>query len=41
MSNEKNINFNNEILFSPGLDPNLIGPTLSTVPPFTLPTGPT
>ncbi|HDR4462017.1 TPA: exosporium leader peptide-containing protein, partial [Bacillus cereus] len=29
-----------EFLFACALDPNLIGPTLSPIPPFTFPTGP-
>ncbi|MEC2910623.1 exosporium leader peptide-containing protein, partial [Bacillus thuringiensis] len=31
----------NEALQANALDPNIIGPTLPPVPPFTLPTGPT
>ncbi|MED2792129.1 exosporium leader peptide-containing protein, partial [Bacillus wiedmannii] len=31
----------NEVLQANALDPNIIGPTLPPVPPFTLPTGPT
>ncbi|MCU0096714.1 exosporium leader peptide-containing protein [Bacillus sp. OR9] len=31
----------NDFLFSSSINPNLVGPTLPPVPPFTLPTGPT
>ncbi|MGK8688527.1 MULTISPECIES: exosporium leader peptide-containing protein [Bacillus cereus group] len=30
-----------ELISAEALDPNLVGPTLSTIPSFTLPTGPT
>ncbi|TKI21397.1 exosporium leader peptide-containing protein, partial [Bacillus cereus] len=30
-----------EFISAGALDPNLVGPTLSTIPSFTLPTGPT
>ncbi|MEH7649170.1 exosporium leader peptide-containing protein, partial [Bacillus toyonensis] len=42
MSNEKYLNSlrREEFLFACAIDPNLVGPTLSPIPPFTLPTGP-
>ncbi|MDO8161040.1 hypothetical protein FKQ51_27940 [Bacillus toyonensis] len=41
-SNKKLFNLiTNEILFAATIDPQLIGPTFSSIPPFTIPTGPT
>ncbi|WP_368907063.1 exosporium leader peptide-containing protein, partial [Bacillus wiedmannii] len=41
MFNKNEIQKTNGILQANVLNPNLIGPTLPPIPPFTLPTGPT